>query len=115
MIPRMRGRARVALTAGLRPEQVPLDRIPELDTDYWFTAADPAPTVRQIVEHLRLIREVDLGFPIILDPDGGVMDGMHRVCKALLGGRTEIEAVRFLTDPEPDFVGVDPDDLPYDD
>jgi hypothetical protein len=22
--------------------------------------------------------------------------------------------VRFLTDPEPDFVGVDPDKLPYD-
>ena len=30
-------------------------------------------------------------------------------------GLSEIEAVRFLHDPEPDYVGRDPDDLPYDD
>jgi hypothetical protein len=42
------------------------------------------------------------------------MDGMHRVLKALMRGESHILAVRFLTDPEPDFVGVDPDDLPYD-
>jgi len=28
-------------------------------------------------------------------------------------GQSHIRAVRFLTDPKPDFVGVDPDDLPY--
>jgi len=37
---------------------------------------------------------------------------MHRICKALLENRTEIEAVRFFQDPEPDYIGVDPDDLP---
>ena len=42
------------------------------------------------------------------------MDGMHRVLKALMQGRSHIRAVRFETDPEPDYVGVlDPDDLPY--
>ena len=41
------------------------------------------------------------------------MDGMHRICKALLEGRDEIEAVRFVQDPEPDCVGVQPYDLPY--
>jgi len=43
------------------------------------------------------------------------MDGMHRVCKALIDGLAEIEAVRFVHDPEADYVGRDPDDLPYDD
>ena len=39
---------------------------------------------------------------------------MHRVPKALIQGRSHIEAVRFEIDPEPDYVGVlDPDDLPY--
>jgi len=41
------------------------------------------------------------------------MDGMHRICKALLQGQNDIEAVRFDHDPEPDYIGVDPDELPY--
>jgi hypothetical protein len=58
--------------------------------------------------------DCDLAFPIILSSDGRVMDGMHRVGKALLQNYTEIEAVRFTQDPEPDYIGVQPDDLPYD-
>ena len=58
--------------------------------------------------------DCDLAFPIILSSDGRVMDGMHRVCKALLQNHTEIKAVRFIQDPEPDYIGVHPDDLPYD-
>ena len=34
------------------------------------------------------------------------MDGMHRVGKALLLGRSSIDAVQFNKDPEPDYVGV---------
>jgi hypothetical protein len=30
-----------------------------------------------------------------------------------LEGRTHIAAIRFREDPEPDYVGVHPDDLPY--
>jgi hypothetical protein len=56
----------------------------------------------------------DLAFPVILSSDGRVMDGMHRICKALLQGLDDIEAVRFVEDPEPDYIGVHPDDLPYD-
>jgi hypothetical protein len=40
------------------------------------------------------------------------MDGMHRVAKALLDGREEIEAVQLERDPEPDYVGCRPEDLP---
>jgi hypothetical protein len=42
-------------------------------------------------------------------PDGP----MHRICKALLLGHKDIEAVRFRHDREPDYVGVHPDNLPY--
>jgi len=35
------------------------------------------------------------------------MDGRHRVAKAALLGQTEITAVQFDDDPEPDYVGVD--------
>ena len=62
---------------------------------------------------MRLIDETDLGYPIILASDGSVMDGMHRVAKALLEGQETIGAVKFSQDPEPDYKDVLPDDLPY--
>lgn len=41
------------------------------------------------------------------------MDGMHRVAKAIRQGQTEIAAVQFEQDPEPDHVGRGPSELPY--
>jgi hypothetical protein len=100
----------VALSKCLEGQLVPVASIRELDEPYW---GEPM-TCRNVAEHAGLIEEADLGCPIILSSDGGIMDGMHRVLKALIRGESHIRAVRFLTDPEPDFVGVDPDDLPYD-
>ncbi|WP_229029091.1 hypothetical protein [Flavobacterium sp. SLB02] len=41
------------------------------------------------------------------------MDGMHRVIKALLEGHLEIQAIQFESTPEPDFINIPVDDLPY--
>ena len=100
----------VALSKNIEPQFVPVASILELDEPYW---GEPM-TCRNVAEHARLINEADLGYPVILSSDGRIMDGMHRVLKALIQGESYIRVVRFLTDPEPDFVGVDPDDLPYD-
>ena len=67
----------------------------------------------RVAEHARLIQETSLAHPIIIDPEGRVMDGMHRVCKALISGLKTIKAVRLSVMPEPDFVGVPTDQLPY--
>ncbi|HEX3840026.1 MAG TPA: hypothetical protein VHU85_04460 [Acidimicrobiales bacterium] len=99
-------------SAGLPVEQVPLGSINEVDSTYWFTG-DVAPTVRAVVEHTRLIEEVDASYPIILSFDGRVMDGMHRVARALLEDRPTIAAVRFQSQLEPDFRNCRPEDLPY--
>jgi hypothetical protein len=64
------------------------------ETVYWFDESE-TPTVRRAVEHFRLIEEVDMTPPIILGPDGRVVDGMHRIARAILEGRTTIRAVRF--------------------
>lgn len=100
----------VALTQALEPELVTLASIREIDEAYW----GPPMTCRDVAEHARLISEADLSYPVILSNDGRIMDGMHRVLKSLMQGHTHIRAVRFINDPEPDFVGVDPDELPYD-
>ena len=42
------------------------------------------------------------------------MDGMHRVCRALVEGLATIRAVRFEDDPEPDHIDVPLEQLPYD-
>ena len=86
----------------------------EVDTVYWFDEETDPPTVRRVVDHARLMEEVDVAHPIILGFDGRVMDGMHRVARALLEGRTTIKAVRFEDHPVPDYRNCHPDDLPYD-
>ena len=103
----------MALTKNLPRVQVPLSSIRELDEPFWFGHGD-VPTCRAVAEHARLIEATDLAHPIILSADGRVMDGMHRVCKALLLVHATITAVRFTTDPDPDYIDVQPDELPYD-
>ncbi|HEU5387208.1 MAG TPA: hypothetical protein VFV73_15020 [Streptosporangiaceae bacterium] len=103
----------ISLSRGLPVHAVAVDSISEVDTVYWFEGSTAAPTVRAIVEHARLMRDADLSFPVILGPDGRVMDGMHRIARAMLDGRTEVSAVRFPALPEPDYRDCRPEDLPY--
>lgn len=48
------------------------------------------------------MNKTDLQYPIILDNEGQICDGWHRICKAILEGRSSIKAVRLQTMPEPD-------------
>ncbi|MFT3800291.1 MAG: hypothetical protein QM766_03655 [Burkholderiaceae bacterium] len=105
----------IGLTKDLDAEDVQLAAIRELDDPYWYTSEDDSPTCRSIAGHMRLVQAADLRWPIIICPEGRVMDGMHRVVKALLEGRGTIRAFRLPTLPAPDYVGIDPEDLPYDD
>jgi hypothetical protein len=103
----------IELTAGFPVVEVDLADIVELDTPYWSTPGAGPETVRQIVEHVRFIVAADPAYPVILGFDNRVMDGMHRIAKALLAGQSSVPAVRFEVQPEPDFRNVHPDDLPY--
>ena len=58
-------------------------------------------TLRDMVMHMNAINNADLTKPIILDEDGELMDGRHRIMKALLLGKTTIKAVRFDENPSP--------------
>ena len=102
----------VQLSTILPRKDIPLRDIREFNENC-FGDGEP-PTWRAMVEHLRLIEEADLGFPIILSASGAVMDGMHRVAKAALQRRNTIQAVQFDEDPEPDHIGIGPRELPYD-
>lgn len=101
----------IELARGLPTEMVAVDLIQEIDTNYWFSHHSE-PTVRALTTHMRMVNDADLSYPIILDPQGSVLDGMHRVAKALLFEHQFIAARRILTLPEPDYVDVLPEDLP---
>jgi hypothetical protein len=101
----------VALAAALPVRAVPLTQIRELDEPMFDVAERP--TWRSFVEHLQLVEDAELAYPIILAADGATMDGRHRVAKALRLGRTSIDAVQFLVDPPPDYIGLRPDELTY--
>src|SRR4030095_3845278 len=94
----------VTLTKRFPRIHVPLTAIRELDEPFW--SDDDTQTTRAAEEHSRLFETADLSFAIILSSDGRVMDGMHRVAKAVLLGRVTIAAVKFTDDPEPDHIGV---------
>jgi hypothetical protein len=102
----------VALAKDLAVFQIPVSPIRELDEPYWFDDGS-VPTCRDVADHARLINEADLSFPIILSSDGRVMDGMHRAAKAAMQNLGSLSAKQFAQDPEPDYVGVQPDNLPY--
>jgi len=101
------------LASQLPVEEVRLEDIHEIDSVYWFDGSKH-PTVRNITEHFRLIQDVDPSYPIILGPDSRVMDGMHRIAKALLEDKVTIRAVRLRELPDPDYRGCRPEELPYD-
>jgi hypothetical protein len=99
----------VELSSAFPRKMVPLSAIREL-RESWLSEGENPST---LLEHLKLIEEADLSYPIILSATGAVMDGRHRVAKAAREGRSEIAAVQFDVDPSPDFVGRRPGDLPY--
>ena len=104
----------IELSAKLPVKEVELSSITEIDSLYWFDADGTSATVRTLVRHMELVNAADISYPVILGAHGQVMDGMHRIARSLLEGRTTIRAVQFDEQPEPDYTNVTPDQLSYD-
>jgi len=92
---------------------VKLDDIKELDENFWYQGEGDVPTCRSIGQHYKLMNEADLTYPVILSEDRRVMDGMHRIVKALILGHETIKAVIFEKTPPADYKDVFADDLAY--
>ena len=58
-------------------------------------------TLREMAMHIIAVNNADLDYPIILDEDGEIMDGRHRIIKAMVTGEKSIKAVRFDINPSP--------------
>ncbi len=82
------------LSRALPVMDVPLDH---LSLWYYYERL----TLREMVMHMQAVNSADLDKPIILDEDGELMDGRHRLMKAMLTGAKTIKVVRFDENPTP--------------
>ncbi len=93
----------IELARNLPITEAPIESFTEIDSIYWFDGEHKA-TCRNVVDHARRISNADLSRPVILSHTGHVMDGMHRICRALLEGKGSVKVVQFELDPEPDEI-----------
>ena len=84
----------IELSKGFKVMDVPLDHLNVYDKFENLS-------LREMVMHIKAVNNADLSFPIIMDEDGEIMDGRHRILKAMLVGAKTIKAVRFDENPSP--------------
>lgn len=90
------------VSKNIKPKRVSISIfIDELDNDRWFREYKK-PIVREVLHHVIRIQKASLSYPIILSPSGRVMDGIHRICKALLLNHSTITAIKLNELPPSD-------------
>ena len=95
----------VKATASLPIVDIELADLDEyLDDNAWFHGGNE-PTIRAFIQHYRRTEQADLNYPIIISPQLGVLDGLHRMAKAHMIGLSSIRAVILAELPAPDYIG----------
>jgi hypothetical protein len=87
-------------------KELPVQTMP-LSALNLYRLAPHIDSMKSFVGHIQGVLDVDLSYPIILDEEGYVMDGRHRIAKALLEGQETISFVRFDETPQPDYFEKD--------
>ena len=67
--------------------------------DKWYWRQEM--TIGKFAKHAKRAMEADLSYPVMLSPEGRMLDGCHRVVKAMMLGKETVEAVRFEVMPDP--------------
>ena len=83
---------------GIEPYDLQLSAI-DLESSPWN-----CDTFYNFLFHAKRIENSDMSFPIIQMPTGYIVDGWHRIAKAILRGDETIKCVRLKTMPEPDSI-----------
>jgi len=86
----------------------------EWDVRVLWKAAQDLPTKEYLIEYINLstlsndfednlnrVKLCDLTYPILLDPNSYVVDGMHRLIKSILMGKETVLVKQFYCMPKP--------------
>jgi len=88
---------------GVPTIELPVDDfVGQLNGTCW-TQGDEEVTPNWVLCHTRRILNAE-DYPIIIDQDGIVLDGVHRLCRAVLEGREVIATQRLTVLPEPIYI-----------
>lgn len=85
-------------------EDLPVFDLPLCCINLGSRVWEPIESAKGLAEHMKRVLAVDTSMPVILDDEGYIMDGWHRVARALLDGESTISAVRFEANPPADWV-----------
>lgn len=77
-------------TKHLKPFDCPVAAL-ELSDEIWQGC-----NMHSLAYHCKKVNQADLSKPIIIDSNGTVADGRHRIIKALVEGKRTIKAVRVM-------------------
>lgn len=77
--------------------RLPIEHIDLSDT-HWKGVGN----VDSLAYHYKRTMATDLKYPVLVGPLGNIMDGWHRILKALIEGKTFVKAIRLDSVPEPD-------------
>jgi len=82
-----------------KPYYIPIDHIDFSGRPFSFK------NMYGFIYHVQRVYDTDLHYPVLVGPVGSIMDGGHRVAKAVIMGKKAIRAVRLKELPEPDEKG----------
>ena len=74
-----------------------------LELNLWFDESEE-PTINAILIHIKRIQNADTNYPIIVGPNYVIMDGLHRLVKAILAEETTIPAICLKNWPMADII-----------
>lgn len=57
-------------------------------------------TLSSFIEHYKDVEKADLNYPIIMSPENMILDGKHRLAKAIITEQKYIKAVKFKEMPD---------------
>ncbi len=85
-------------------EFIPVETLVEQLQGTCWTEGEDDVTPEWVLGHTRRILKSDLDYPILVDENNIIVDGVHRLCKAVLEGKEVVKVQRFQRLPEPLFV-----------
>ena len=60
-------------------------------------------SLKEFIFQMKRVNNTDLKYPILIDDNGSICDGYHRLCKAILNGDEYIDAIRIDKMPPCNF------------
>lgn len=63
-------------------------------------------TLRSFVEHTIAVEQADTSYPVLMNENGYIIDGLHRLARLLVTGEKTIRFQRFESDPKSCYTEV---------